>query len=168
MSPTAGYIWGLPELPVKDLTFDNVQISATTRGFQIDHADSLVFKNCSSITIPSGKGNAIYQSYDLLRFSGINTTTGKSTSCTTGIDIPEVNQSIRFFPQITSNKITVESESSMNRIQVFSLTGRTVLDFKVSQVLTSEIDFSTFNTGLYILQVQTIDGKVFSGKVIRI
>ncbi|MEI8271277.1 MAG: glycosyl hydrolase family 28 protein [Paludibacter sp.] len=167
-SPTAGYIWGLPESPVKNLTFDNVKISATTQGITIIHADSVVFKNCSSITIPSGKGNAIYKQYDLLRFSGINSTTGKSTSCTTEVELPKSTQAIRCFPLQTKGKITIESnDTPIDYVTLYSLTGKSVISIGVGHTLSTEVDISSLNLGFYIIKVSTIDGKIFTDKVIR-
>ncbi len=163
----AGYIWGLPEQPVKNITFDNVQINATTRGFQMCHADSVVFKNCSSITLPSGKGNAIYQPLDLLQLSGINTTTGKSTSCTTEVEQAESTQTIRCYPLQTSGKITIQSESPINCISIYNLTGKSVLNLSEVRKSSTEVNISSLNAGLYIVIISTVDAKVFRGKVIR-
>lgn len=74
----AGIIYGTRELPCKEITFDNVQIAASTKGMIVNFAQGVTF-NCSSITIPSGKGNAI-SSYGST-VSGIDTVKGTSTNC---------------------------------------------------------------------------------------
>jgi hypothetical protein len=88
-STYAGIIYGLPEMYVDNVVFDNVQIAATTKGLVTNFVSGMVFKNCSSITVPSSKGNAIVP-YEAT-ISGINTTTGASTSCSnilvTGITV---------------------------------------------------------------------------------
>jgi polygalacturonase len=46
-SSTAGTIWGLPEMPISNVSFKNVQISAS-KGMTINHADSVSFDSSSS------------------------------------------------------------------------------------------------------------------------
>lgn len=165
-SPYAGYIWGVPEMPVKDITFDNVQISATTRGFQLCHADSVVFKNCSSITILSGKGNAFYQQFSVTQLSGINATTGKSTSCTTQVDNIQPKGSLKIFPE--GDRIMIESETPVINVQIFNLTGKSVLNFSESLGFNSVYNISSLHSGLYIIRVYTSDGMVYSDKFIQL
>jgi len=77
-STNAGIIYGTRELPSQDITFDNVQIAATSKGMIVNFAKGVTF-NCSSITIPSTKGNAIVSYGSTV--SGIDTVGGKSTNC---------------------------------------------------------------------------------------
>ena len=80
-SDNAGTIWGLPEKSISTVIFDNVQISAKT-GMQVNFATGVVFKNCSEISVTSGK--AIASTYNA-SVSGIDFTTGKSTTtCSPG------------------------------------------------------------------------------------
>lgn len=52
-------IYGLPELHISDVTLDNVKISES-KTFEIYYADSIVFKNGSSVTVSSGNPVTIY------------------------------------------------------------------------------------------------------------
>jgi polygalacturonase len=56
--PTAGAIRGLPEMPVSDITFTNVHISART-GMKLYHARNIRFLD-SRITVESGKPLTTY------------------------------------------------------------------------------------------------------------
>jgi polygalacturonase len=56
---TAKYIYGLPEQHISDVTLDNVKITSTA-GMGIYFADSIVFKNGSSITVSTGNAVTIY------------------------------------------------------------------------------------------------------------
>jgi polygalacturonase len=67
-SSNGGTIYGLPEEHVSDLTFNNVQISATT-GMKIYYANSIVFTNGSSVSVSSGYPVTIYDA----SVSGITT-----------------------------------------------------------------------------------------------
>jgi polygalacturonase len=51
-SPSAGLIWGLPEMPITGITFNNVHISAA-KGLTVVHAHDIHFSN-SDITVESG------------------------------------------------------------------------------------------------------------------
>lgn len=90
-STYGGIIYGRPEAYVQNITFDNVTINATSRGMVVNYVSNMNFTNCSSLTIPSGKGNPFLTStsstssstnvpYDA-DISGINISTGASTSC---------------------------------------------------------------------------------------
>jgi polygalacturonase len=58
-SSNGGTLYGLPEEHVSDVTFNNVQISATT-GMDIYYANSIVFTNGSSVSVSSGYPVTIY------------------------------------------------------------------------------------------------------------
>jgi polygalacturonase len=73
----AGIIFGLPESYVNNVVFDNVKIEATKKGMVTNFVNGLVFKNNSSITIPSDRGDAVLNYAATI--SGINTTSGVST-----------------------------------------------------------------------------------------
>jgi len=55
----ARVIYGLPELHISDVTLDNVKVTAST-GMGIYYADSIVFKNGSTVTVSSGYPVTIY------------------------------------------------------------------------------------------------------------
>jgi hypothetical protein len=65
----AGTIRGIPEMPVADMTFSNVTISAMT-GMKIYHARGIRFIN-SKITIESGKALTTYDA----EVTGLDSTT---------------------------------------------------------------------------------------------
>ena len=55
----ARVIYGLPEQHISDVTLDNVKVTAST-GMGIYYADSIVFKNGSTVTVSSGYPVTIY------------------------------------------------------------------------------------------------------------
>ena len=70
-SPNAGVIWGLPELSMSDIVFDNVNITATI-GMKAYFLTGGLFQNGSTIKV--SKGNAI-TTYNTT-ITGINLVTG--------------------------------------------------------------------------------------------
>lgn len=77
-STNAGIIWGLPELSISNVVFDNVKISAT-KGMKAFNVTGLVFKNGSSITVTSGNAVTKYNA----SVAGIDTVTGKPIAVST-------------------------------------------------------------------------------------
>ncbi|MBV4357289.1 glycoside hydrolase family 28 protein [Pinibacter aurantiacus] len=68
----AGIIWAVPEKAMRDLTFDNVKITAAV-GMKMNYANNVIFTNGSKITASSG--NAFISTYQS-SITGINLTTG--------------------------------------------------------------------------------------------
>ena len=152
------------------MVFDNVKISATSRGMQTCFVDTLVFKNCSSITIPSNKGNAIYQPYDTLKFSGINTTTGISTSCTAvGIEDNTIRAKfIRCFPNPASDHVTISADNAILKVELYTLTGINIKEENANKSTQYSMDLSAIPTGCYILKVQLESGISSSLKLLKV
>ena len=53
-SPTAGTIWGLPEMPISGLTFTNVHLTAE-KGMKIVHAKGIRFSDSDITVVSSGE-----------------------------------------------------------------------------------------------------------------
>jgi polygalacturonase len=71
-SNSAGLLWSVPEMHMKDLFFDNVNISATT-GMKMNNVDSAAFINGSKITVRNGNA---FVSTSASTITGINLITG--------------------------------------------------------------------------------------------
>jgi polygalacturonase len=169
-SEYAGFIWGLPEQSVDNVTFDNVQISATSRGMQTCFVDTLIFKNCSSITIPAKEGNAIYSPYDTLNVSGLNPTTGASTSCSnTSSGLEEVTYSnLHCFPNpAKGNSVTITADNTITKINIYTLTGVQAKEETVDNATQYQLNISALPSGYYILNVQFTNGTSSSLKLIK-
>jgi len=169
-STYAGFIWGLPEQYVDNVVFDNVKITATSRGMQTCFVDTLIFKNCSSISIPGNKGNAFYQPYDTLKVSGINTTNGNSTSCTAvGIEDNTIKAKfIRCFPNPAIDHVTISADNTITKIELFTLTGIKIVEEKDNKATQFLMDISAISTGCYILKVQLESGISTSLKLMKV
>ena len=68
-STNGGVLWGLPEEKISGLSFDNVQIQATT-GMKIFHATDISLVNGSTVTPKSGAAVTVYDAV----VTGITTT----------------------------------------------------------------------------------------------
>jgi len=167
-STYAGFIWGLPEMYVNNVVFDNVKISATSRGMQTCFVDTLIFKNCSSITIPSSKGNAIYLPLDTLNVRGINGITGKSTSCVAaGIEDIKTG-SLHCFPNPATNHVTINTDNAISKVRLYTLTGIKIKEDDAHKSTQFLMDISTFSAGYYILSIELDSGISTSFKLMKV
>ena len=166
-SAYAGFIWGLPEQYVDNVVFDNVKISATSRGMQTCFVDTLIFKNCSSITVPSSKGNGIYQPLDTLNVRGIDAITGKSTSCiAAGIEDLKIN-SIRFFPNPVMDHVTINADNAISKVKLYTLTGIKIKEEDANKTTQFLMDISSISSGYYIVSVEFESGVSTSFKLMK-
>jgi hypothetical protein len=62
--------------------------------------------------------------------------------------------SLSAYPNPTQGRVSIEANSSVERIEVFDLMGKLV--FKASQ--TSTVDIHHLNVGVYLFQIQTSEG----------
>ncbi len=169
-STYAGIIYGLPEAYVTNIVFDSVQITATTSGLVTNFVNGLVFKNCSSITIPSSKGNAIVP-YDATT-TGIDVTTGASTACPPPSSSIVINVqatgSVSCFPNpVNGDELTIKDDSKIENVAIYNLAGqvlKTQTGDLQNQIL---VDLKGLPVGYYIVKIMSSDGRVNSMKLIR-
>ncbi|MEI8084651.1 MAG: glycosyl hydrolase family 28 protein [Paludibacter sp.] len=165
-STTAGIIYGLPEMPIKNIVFDNVKIGATTSGLITNFVNGLVFKNCSSITLPSGKGNAVI-AYSAAS-SGINTTTGVSTSCTSAVDEIKANEMLTCYPNpLQGDNLTIKSEIGISKVRIYSFTGLKIKEENGVKSTQLSIDTNRVLAGCYIVNVDFANGSSGSLKLLK-
>ena len=165
-STYAGIIYGLPEMYINNVVFDNVQIGATSTGLVTNFVNGLTFKNCSSVTIPSNKGNAIVPYAATI--TGINTTTGVSTSCTTGINGIESNSSFAGYPNPLSGEVfTVKSDIGISKVKVFSPTGVEILEINGNQFPELRVNLNGISSGYYMVNVLYENGSTSSMKLLK-
>jgi len=166
-STYGGIIYGLPEMPIKNIVFDNVKIGATTSGLITNFVDGLVFMNCSSVTLPSGKGNAIIPYAATI--SGINTATGVSTSCgPSGIEDVNENNKLSCFPNpLKGDNLTISSENDIAKVKVYSLTGVEVFEQGGKQSSQFPVNLTGLAAGYYVVNVLFVNGSINSMKLIK-
>jgi hypothetical protein len=164
-STYGGIIYGLPEAYVNNIVFDNVQLGAT-QGLVTNFVTGMVFQNCSSITVPSGKGNAIIP-FDAT-ISGINVSTGASTSCTPqGIDEISTSKLSCFPNPVIGDNITLSSDIGVVKVKLYTLTGVEVKEENGNHSTQLSISLNGLSAGYYVLNVQFDNGKVSSLKLIK-
>ena len=78
----------------------------------------------------------------------------------------KVNQSIRFYPNPVTDKLTIQSANeSIQIISIYDVNGKLLIQTE-AHGLQQELELSELNSGIYILKVKT--GKeTFTGRIIK-
>jgi len=172
-STNAGIIYGLPESYVKNVVFDNVKIAATTKGMVANFVTGLEFKNCSSITIPAGKGNAIlpYNAETVLSsnvINGINTTSGTSTSCSLSVNEVKTANTFSCYPNpVKGDEFTINTDAGIEKIVIYNLLGEKIKEQNGNKSNQQTVTIKGFSAGCYIVETLLDNGKVNATKLIK-
>lgn len=85
---------------------------------------------------------------------------------TVGIEILQDN-SIRIFPNPTSDYIRIElADNQIQKISLYSLTGENLITKNIDQK-SVDLNISYLIHGIYILEIELINGKVFKQKIMK-
>ncbi|NOR74531.1 MAG: T9SS type A sorting domain-containing protein [Draconibacterium sp.] len=76
-------------------------------------------------------------------------------------------ENVKVYPNPTVGKVTVSSQTSIKKIQLFSSGGVVVKEINSNNSNDLEIDFTSLKSGLYILKVQTNNDRFNSYKIIK-
>ncbi|MBE0649358.1 MAG: T9SS type A sorting domain-containing protein [Bacteroidales bacterium] len=165
-STYAGIIYGLPEMYVDSVIFDNVQIGANQKGLITNFVSGLVFKNCSSVTIPGSAGNAIVP-YDA-KITGINQTTGASTSCSpTAVSYIKAVSSVSCFPDpLRGDDFTVQASNGISKVWIYNLAGFKIKEQNGNLMTHMTVDVKGLAAGYYIVNVMS-GREIHSLKLIK-
>ena len=73
---------------------------------------------------------------------------------------------IKLYPNPATDKITIESNSTNNKIEIYNNLGQNVYSC-YSTELTSEINVSEYPTGIYFVKLSDQNGKMITTKFIK-
>ena len=139
-------------------TFANLLTCVGTRGAQVtdfthtvnietSNKDVMYYVNVSNFTSATKQPTGVVQLIVMTDNLGIN----------------EQNKSqLTIYPNPVTDKIFINSDKKINQIKVFSIDGKELI--KTSN---SEISLSHLIKGIYIIQIQTKDGKITEQKIIK-
>jgi len=88
---------------------------------------------------------------------------------TVGIDDPKqvATTSISIYPNPAKGVLHLDSESELSTAVFYDMTGRAVMQVDLKGNVNSSLDISTLNKGIFVLQVQTVEGATVSSKFIK-
>lgn len=165
-STYAGIIYGLPEMYINNVVFDNVHITSNGQGLITNYINGLVFKNCSSIKVSSGNAIIPYAA----TISGINTTTGASTSCSpTAIENVMADSQLSGFPNpLNGDNFTVNSVENISKIKIYTVDGKQLIEANGNQLHQISLNLKGISSGYYIVNVLLENGSVKSLKLVKV
>lgn len=73
----------------------------------------------------------------------------------------------RIFPNPAQNTLYVESDTIINSISIFSLTGNSILDIRDYSDYATSVDVSKLPPGLYIVRIYFLSGEVVSQRFVK-
>ncbi len=76
-------------------------------------------------------------------------------------------ENVRVYPNPTVGKVTVSSQGSIKKVQLFSSAGVIIKEINSNNSSNLEVDFTSFVPGLYILKVEIGGSKFNSYKIIK-
>jgi hypothetical protein len=77
------------------------------------------------------------------------------------------NASVRIYPNPSNGVLTLSANSELRGAMFFDVTGRMVKKVDLNGTINRTLDISDLNNGMYILQVETVDGISSSSKFIK-
>lgn len=141
-----------------EFIFEDINLAAQGYGnvtFKIKTKNTLVTGN--TVTNKAD----IYFDYNAPVITNIASTTFQSL----GIDENQIDNSVKIYPNPTSNFIQIEANNNIRSIQLFDVQGR-ILIAKISDNLYASIDISTHQKGVYFLKVKT-DNGIKTQKIVK-
>lgn len=107
-------------------------------------------------------GEDVYRSYVMID----NVIIGDETSVDTDF-ITDTRNKVLLYPNPASNRVIAQSASGIHRMEVFAVSGKKVFGQEVSNTH-AEIDISSFENGLYLVRIWSMDGiSTHKLKVVR-
>lgn len=81
----------------------------------------------------------------------------------------DLAQAFQLFPNPTSSILNIKwnSTETIASILIYDNLGRTVKEIEATENFNHQINLAELNTGLYVIQVNTINGKTFTQKIVK-
>lgn len=89
------------------------------------------------------------------------TLTNYETSNTTGVGGESISEII-IYPNPVTDVLNIKSDKDIHEVEIFSLTGRSVL-----KTTYSSVDLSNFQTGIYLIEITYSDGNKTKSKFLK-
>jgi hypothetical protein len=172
-------MYGLPEMPISNVTFDNVHLtsnsSSSTGGLIAAYVDTLIL-NCSSITLTtttSGR-NAIIETAYLPWASTIfgigDYTSGNvfNSACDSysGV-IPITKETVSCFPNPAFDNVTITAGYPIDRVTLYSATGAPVKSISGYGETQLSVNVSDMPKGYYFASIVGTNNAATALKIMK-
>jgi hypothetical protein len=86
-----------------------------------------------------------------------------------GVGMQDVSTSAAFsiYPNPANEVLHIASDTELNSARVYDVAGKLVKEVNISGALSKALDIADLNKGVYLLEVQTIDGQTNSSKILK-
>ena len=75
--------------------------------------------------------------------------------------------SLSIYPNPAENVLNISSENELSTVKFYNVTGQMVMEVELNGVFTKDMDISTLDIGLYIIQVQDVAGEMNAIKFLK-
>ena len=172
-------MYGLPEMPISNVTFDNVHLtsssSSSTGGLIVAYVDGFTL-NCSSITMTtttSGRTAIIQTAYlpwASILFGMDDYTSGKvlTSACGSGAGVIQVTkETVSCFPNPVFDNVTITAGYPINRVTLYSVTGALVKSISGFGETQLSVDMNDIQKGYYFARVIGTNNTATALKVMK-
>lgn len=148
-------------------TTDKVNNPSSSTNKVIYHAANFVEMNPGFETVMGSHYAAYIEDCDINDFVyRLAENQGSVNEMDQTIDLTKVTHGIKLYPNPSNRFVTISYGKPLSNIVIASIDGKVVLNQAVSKN-EHQIDVSNFVNGLYIITVQTADGKTLNSKFIK-
>lgn len=84
------------------------------------------------------------------------------------VKTPLKSDNTTIFPNPTNGKITVQSSSEVAILELYNVNGQLIKKQNTVQKNNTELDLSTYQSGVYILKIILVDKKILTRKIVKI
>jgi hypothetical protein len=92
----------------------------------------------------------------------------KFSTGTVAVKTPSELDNTTIFPNPTTGKITVQSNSEIATLELYNVNGQLMRRQNIEQKNNSELDLSFYQSGIYILKIILTDKKILTRKIVKI
>jgi Zn-dependent metalloprotease len=92
----------------------------------------------------------------------------KFSTGTVAVKTPSELDNTTIFPNPTTGKITVQSNSEITTLELYNVNGQLMKKQNTGQKNNSELDLSFYQSGIYILKITLADKKILTRKIVKI
>jgi hypothetical protein len=75
--------------------------------------------------------------------------------------------SLSIYPNPAENVLNINSENELSTVKFYNVTGQMVMEVELNGVFSKEMDISTLDIGLYVIQVQDVTGEMNAIKFLK-
>lgn len=127
--------------------------------------ETTVIKGCGSLDYSYSNGSSFYIHEQLMYYKK-GTHTWGTPHLITGIksNVQSSHNNYKVYPNPAQRKIRIESSTPLKSARFYDMSGRLIKNVSIQQK--NALDVSGLSVGLYFIEIEQADGKIFKDKLI--